>query len=169
MHLISVGYRIKQVWYNLNDLEYKLFINIVAVKFDTFLCTTTMWHVIMFSLGNGLMLQTYPVIRYFPPQLIWKSLTRVCSLFQQDPFFQRWIWGCQPKLVPVPVLIVGSIKVAVGEGPQIGPGCQDAHHSRQRHQHPSTAEGLVRGSDHNITAGPQPGSGQSWLQGTSSP
>lgn len=108
-----------------------------------------------------------PVIWYFPPWLIWKSRSRVCPVSLQPPLlFQRWIWGCRPTLVPVSV---GSIRVSVGEGPPTGPGCQDAHHSGQRPQHPPTAGELARGSDHKITAGPQPESGQCWLQGISSP
>lgn len=56
--------------------------------------------------------------------------------------------------------------MAVGKGPPKGPGCQDAHHSGQRPQHPPAAGGLAKGSDHKIKAGPQCDSGQFCLQGT---
>lgn len=56
--------------------------------------------------------------------------------------------------------------MALGEGALNGPGCQDAYHSGQRPQHPSTAGGLAQGSDHKITPGPQFKAGQLCIQGT---
>lgn len=65
-----------------------------------------------------------------------------------------------PASITPAQLTVGIIRVPVGEGPSVGPGCQDAHHSGQLPQHPSTAGGLAWGSEHKTTAGPQPESGQ---------